>query len=260
MILNMTELFDYTFFRYALVAALLAGVLCACVGTYVVTRRMSLVSGGLALSSLGGVGVGAWLGFSPVAGAAVFALLSGFIIRWLSRRRGVREDSAIAMVWTFGMSVGIITSYLAPSFLPEMNILVLLVLTVMTVAFFALFLPQIIAVAFDYDFAVSQHIRAGLLDAVMTALVALTVVACLKVVGIIMVIAMLSVPQVTANIFSCSFRGMVLLSALISIFNCMLGFVISYLLDVPCGASIILVSVFIYVLSKAIMGAVLALK
>ena len=266
----MTELFDYTFFRYALVAALLAGVLCACVGTYVVTRRMSLVSGGIAHSSLGGVGVGAWLGFSPVAGAAVFALLSGFIIRWLSRRRGVREDSAIAMVWTFGMSVGIITSYLAPSFLPELpsflfgniltitfsDILVLLVLTV----FFALFLPQIIAVAFDYDFAVSQHIRAGLLDAVMTALVALTVVACLKVVGIIMVIAMLSVPQVTANIFSCSFRGMVLLSALISIFNCMLGFVISYLLDVPCGASIILVSVFIYVLSKAIMGAVLALK
>ena len=138
--------------------------------------------------------------------------------------------------------------------------MVLLVLTVMTVAFFALFLPQIIAVAFDYDFAVSQHIRAGLIDAVMTALVALTVVACLKVVGIIMVIAMLSVPQVTANIFSCSFRGMVLLSALISIFNCMLGFIISYLLDVPCGASIILVSVFIYVLSKAIMGAVLALK
>jgi zinc transport system permease protein len=172
------------------------------------------------------------------------------------------------------MSVGIITSYLAPSFLPELpsflfgniltitfsDILVLLVLTVMTVAFFALFLPQIIAVAFDYDFAVSQHIRAGLIDAVMTALVALTVVACLKVVGIIMVIAMLSVPQVTANIFSCSFRGMVLLSALISIFNCMLGFVISYLLDVPCGASIILVSVFIYVLSKAIMGTVLALK
>ena len=249
MILNMTELFDYTFFRYALVAALLAGVLCACVGTYVVTRRMSLVSGGIAHSSLGGVGVGAWLGFSPVAGA-------------------------IAMVWTFGMSVGIITSYLAPSFLPELpsflfgniltitfsDILVLLVLTVMTVAFFALFLPQIIAVAFDYDFAVLQHIRAGLIDAVMTALVALTVVACLKVVGIIMVIAMLSVPQVTANIFSCSFRGMVLLSALISIFNCMLGFVISYLLDVPCGASIILVSVFIYVLSKAIMGAVLALK
>ena len=253
MILNMTELFDYTFFRYALVAALLAGVLCACVGTYVVTRRMSLVSGGIAHSSLGGVGVGAWLGFSPVAGAAVFALLSGFIIRWLSRRRGVREDSAIAMVWTFGMSVGIITSYLAPSFLPELPSF--LFGNILTITF-----SQIIAVAFDYDFAVSQHIRAGLIDAVMTALVALTVVACLKVVGIIMVIAMLSVPQVTANIFSCSFRGMVLLSALISIFNCMLGFVISYLLDVPCGASIILVSVFIYVLSKAIMGAVLALK
>ena len=75
----MTELFDYTFFRYALVAALLAGVLCACVGTYVVTRRMSLVSGGIAHSSLGGVGVGAWLGVSPGAGAEGRAPLAGLL-------------------------------------------------------------------------------------------------------------------------------------------------------------------------------------
>lgn len=270
----MSELLGYTFFRYALVAALLTGVLCACVGTYVVTRRMSLVSGGIAHSSLGGVGMGAWLGFSPVAGAAVFALLSGFVIRWLSRRRGVREDSAIAMVWTFGMSVGIITAYLAPSFLPELpsflfgniltvsfpDILGLLVLTLAAVAFFALCLPQIVAVAFDYDFALTQHIRAGLIDAVMTALVALTVVACLKVVGIIMVIALLSVPQVTANVFSNSFRGIVVLSAAISVFNCLTGFAVSYALNVPCGASIIIVSLIIYVLAKAIMGVVSALK
>ena len=186
----MSGLLAYTFFQHAFAAALLAGILCACVGTYVVTRRMSLVSGGIAHSSLGGVGMGAWLGFSPVVGATVFALASGFVVRWLARRRGVREDSAIAMVWTLGMSVGIITSYLAPSFLPELpsflfgniltvtsaDIIMLLVLTFVTVVFFALFMPQIIAVAFDYDFALSQRIRAGMIDVVMTALVALTVV------------------------------------------------------------------------------------
>lgn len=270
----MSGLLAYTFFQHAFAAALLAGILCACVGTYVVTRRMSLVSGGIAHSSLGGVGMGAWLGFSPVAGAAVFALASGFVIRWLARRREVREDSAIAMVWTLGMSVGIITSYLAPSFLPELpsflfgniltvtsaDIIMLFVLTLVTVVFFALFMPQIIAVAFDYDFALSQRIRAGMIDVVMTALVALTVVACLKVVGIVMVIALLSVPQVTANVFSCSFKGMVLLSAAISFLNCSVGFVLSYFLDVPCGASIISVSVFIYILAKAIMSLVSALK
>lgn len=261
----MQDLFHYTFVRLAVAAALLAGVLCACVGTYVVTRRMSLVSGGIAHSSLGGVGLGAWAGFPPEIGAAAFALLSGFAIRWLSRRRGVREDSAIAMVWTSGMSVGVITSYLAPSFLPELpsflfgnilavsyaDIMALLALTIAAVALFALFLPQIAAVAFDYEFALTQRVRAGLIDAAMTALVALAVVACIKVVGIIMAIALLSVPQVTAAVFARSFRGMALLSAAVGVFDCMAGLAAAYALNVPCGASITLASALVYLLARA---------
>ena len=112
----MLSIFSYTFFQNALLGALLSSVLCACIGTYVVTRRLVIAGGGMAHASLGGVGMGAYWGFSPIFGAACFALASGLSIDWLSRKREVRGDSAIAMIWTLGMSIGILFAYLAPRF------------------------------------------------------------------------------------------------------------------------------------------------
>lgn len=270
----MLNLLEYTFFQHAVIAALFSCVLCGFIGTYVVSRRMALVGGGIAHSSLGGVGLGAWLGFPPLLGAAVFALLSGFAIRFLSRKRKVREDSAIAMIWTLGMSVGIIASYLAPAFLPELpsflfgdiltvteaDIIALAVLTIITAVFFMVFMPQIIAVAFDYDYALSQRIPARFIDGVMTALVSLSVVACLHMVGIVLVIALLSVPQMTANLLTENFKKMIVLSTLIGLVDCMAGFLLSIHLNVPSGASIIFVSIVIYIAIKAIIGISSALK
>ena len=107
------------FLQNALIGSLLASLLCAMVGTYVVTRRLVIAGGGVAHASLGGVGLGAYFGFSPLLGAAGFALLSGLAIDGLSRGR-LREDSAIAMLWTFGMSIGILMSYLTPGFMTDL--------------------------------------------------------------------------------------------------------------------------------------------
>ena len=109
----------YEFFRNALLGGLLVSILCAMVGTYVVTRRMVIVGGGMAHASLGGVGLGAYLGFSPLLGAALFAVFSGYSIDFLSRRN-VREDAAIAMLWTLGMSLGILFAYLTPGFMTDL--------------------------------------------------------------------------------------------------------------------------------------------
>ena len=106
----MADMLAYEFFRNALLGGLLVSILCAMVGTYVVTRRMVIVGGGMAHASLGGVGLGAYLGFSPLLGAALFAVFSGYSIDFLSRRN-VREDAAIAMLWTLGMSLGILFAY-----------------------------------------------------------------------------------------------------------------------------------------------------
>ena len=112
--------FEYAFFQNALLGALLASVLCAVVGTYVVTRRLVIVGGGMAHASLGGVGLGAWMGFPPLWGAAGFAVATGFTLQYLSRRRNVREDAAVAMLWTCGMALGILFAWLTPGFMTDL--------------------------------------------------------------------------------------------------------------------------------------------
>ena len=256
-------LLDYTFFQHALLGGLFAAILCAIVGTYVVTRRMVIAGGGMAHASLGGVGVGAYLGISPVIGAAVFALLSGFSIQALSRR-GVREDSAIAMLWTLGMAVGILFAFLTPGFMTDLqsflfgdilsiqtsDLFAMGALTAFAALYFTLRLRRIVTIAYDRDFAVTQGLPVVAIESVLTALVALTIVACLRMVGIVLVISLLSVPQQTAALYARTFRGMIFLSALIGYVGIVGGLFLSWWLDVPSGASIILLSITTYLLGR----------
>lgn len=257
---------SYTFFQYALLGSFMACLLCAMVGTYIVTRRMVITGGGMAHASLGGVGLGAYLGFPPLLGAAVFALLSGFGVEALTRRQTVREDSAVAMLWTLGMSVGILFSFLTPGFATDLpaylfgdvlaitrsDLLLIGLLTLATGLLFAAALPAIVTVAYDRDFALTQGLPVRFLESAMTALTALTIVCCLRMVGIVMVISLLSVPQMTAALFARTFRGMIGLSALFGYVGCLAGLTLSYYANVPGGASIILASVSIYFLCRII--------
>lgn len=261
----MAELFDYTFFRYALLGGLLASILCAMVGTYIVTRRLVFISGGITHASFGGIGIGLYTGVSPLLSAAVFAVASACGVQWLSHKRDMREDSAIAMFWTLGMSIGIIFSFLTPGYATDLssflfgNILTissadlvgLAVLTGVTLLIFILLLHPIVAVAFDRSFARSQRLPVTFFEYLLMILIALTIVACLRMVGIVLVISLLTIPQVTANLFTNDFRSMMLLSALIGYAGCLGGLALSYLYNVPSGASIILVSIVIYGICKA---------
>ena len=105
------ELFQYTFFQNALLGSLFASIACGIIGTYIVTRRLVFISGGITHASFGGIGIGLYTGISPLLTAAIFSVLSAFGVEWLSKRSDMREDSAIAVFWTFGMAVGIIFSF-----------------------------------------------------------------------------------------------------------------------------------------------------
>lgn len=262
----MFTIFSYTFFQNALLGALLSSVLCACIGTYVVTRRLVIAGGGMAHASLGGVGMGAYWGFSPIVGAAGFALASGLSIDWLSRKAEVRGDSAIAMIWTLGMSIGILFAYLAPGFMTDLpaylfgdilsithkDLVAMGILTAITLIFFFVFERSIITLAYDRDFARTQGIAVRTFETMLTALTALTIVGCLRMVGIVMVISLLSIPQLTAALYTRTFRSMILWSMLIGLVNCLGGLTVSYLLNVPSGAAIIVVSVVLYFLLRTI--------
>ncbi len=260
----MTELLQYTFFQYALLGSLLASIACGLVGTYIVTRRLVFISGGLTHASFGGIGLGLYTGISPILSAAVFAVLSAFGVEWLSKRKDMREDSAIAVFWTLGMALGIMFTFLTPGYAPDLSaylfgniltitpgdILLLAVLSVVLSLFFLLFLRPIVCIAFDRDFARSQGIPVALFEYLLMMFIALTIVACLRMVGIVLVISLLTVPQMTANLFSQRFQRIIGLSIGIGYLGCLGGLLLSFYLNVPSGAAIIFFSILIYAVCK----------
>lgn len=258
------ELFSYTFFRHALLGSLFASIACGIIGTYIVTRRLVFISGGITHASFGGIGIGLYAGISPILSAAVFAVLSAFGVEWLSKRKDMREDSAIAVFWTLGMAIGIIFCFLAPGFTPDLstylfgNILtitstdihILVVLSVVLSLLFTLFINPIIYIAFDREYARSQHLPVTFIEYLLMMLIALTIVSCLRMVGIVLVISLLTLPQMTANLFTYNFKKIIWLSIAFGYLSCIGGLFISYQLQVPSGASIIFFSILLYTLCK----------
>lgn len=258
------ELLQYTFFQHALIGSLLASIACGLIGTYIVTRRLVFISGGLTHASFGGIGLGLYTGISPILSAALFAVLSAFGVEWLSKRKDMREDSAIAVFWTLGMALGIMFTFLSPGFAPDLSaylfgniltitwsdIALLGGLALLLILFFALYLHPIIYVAFDREFARSQGIPVQVFEYVLMMFIALTIVACLRMVGIVLVISLLTVPQMTANLFSHRFHRIIWLSIGIGYLSCLGGLMISFYLNVPSGASIIFFSIIIYAICK----------
>ena len=258
------ELFNYTFFQHALLGSLFASIACGIIGTYIVTRRLVFISGGITHASFGGIGIGLYTGISPILAAAVFSVLSAFGVEWLSKRKDMREDSAIAVFWTFGMAIGIIFSFLAPGFTPDLsaflfgNILtitladiwMLVILSIILIGFFYFFLTPVIYIAFDREYARSQRIPVRLFEYILMMFIALTIVACLRMIGIVLVISLLTLPQMTANLFTHSFKKIIFMSIGIGFISCSGGLLLSYQLQVPSGASIIFFSILVYAFCK----------
>jgi zinc transport system permease protein len=182
----------------------------------------------------------------------------------MSHKGDVREDSAIALFWTFGMSIGIIFCFLTPGFMPDMpsflfgsilavgpqDIALLLTVTCLVVAFFLMFYHSIVSVAFDSVFARSQHLHVDLIEYIMMILIAMTIVSTLRLVGIVLAISLLTVPQMTANLMTFNFKKMIFISILLGWIDCILGLFVSYWLNVPSGASIIFSGILVYLVVK----------
>lgn len=260
------DLLQYEFFQNALLGSLLASVLCGIVGTYIVTRRLVFISGGITHASFGGIGIGVFMGVNPVLSAMLFAIFSACGVQWMASRGKVREDSAIAMFWTLGMSVGIICCFLTPGFMPDLpsflfgsiltigkaDIWLLAGLTVGVIILFSVLFRPIVSVAFDPVFARSQHLPVTAIEYLMMVLIAMTIVSTLRMVGIVLAISLLTIPQTTANLLTDNYRRMILGSIAIGWIDCVAGLMLSYWLNVPSGASIIFVSIVIYALVRAI--------
>lgn len=260
------NILHYTFFQNALLGSLLASIVCGFIGTYIVTRRLVFISGGITHASFGGIGLGVFLGFNPIVSAMLFAIFSACGIQCMSHRSDAREDSAIALFWTFGMSVGIICCFLTQGFMPDLpsflfgniltishgDLLLLAVLSLLLLAIFTLLFRPILSVAFDPCFARSQKLPVSAIEYMMMILIAMTIVSTLRMVGVVLAISLLTIPQMTANLFTYSYKRIIVYSILVGWVDCLLGLTFGYLLNIPSGAAIIFVSIIIYALLKAI--------
>lgn len=262
------DLLSYTFFQNALIGSLLTAIACGMVGTYIVSRRLVFISGGITHASFGGLGLGFYLGVNPIMTAMIFSILSAFGVEWASRSQNVREDSAIAAVWSLGMALGVIFIFLTPGYAPDLtaylfgNILTITGSDLLLVSFlvatllllFSLFLREIVYVAFDRDFAHTQGLPVKFIEYAMMSFIAITIVLSIRLVGIMLLMSLLTLPQITVNLFTSDFKRIMIGSSLIGFLGCVSGLVMSYYLNVPSGAFIILFLVVIFLLSKAIKG------
>ncbi len=262
----MLEYFDYSFFRQALAGVALISICAAIIGTYIISRRMVAISGGITHSCFGGLGLGYFLGISPVLMAAVFAVGSALGVDWLSRRFRVREDSAIAVVWALGMALGVLFVFLTPGYVPELNsflfgnILTVSVSDLWSFAGFAVILGifflwqyrNIVATAFDRDFAAVIGLPVRMITIVMTVLTAVCIVLTIRLVGIMLLMSMLSLPIITAEIFFRRFATVMCASAVISLISSVAGLFLSTVIDVPCSALIVLSMVGVFIGARVI--------
>lgn len=257
-----TAILTYDFLRDALLAALLSGIACGIVGTYVVARRMVFLSGGITHASFGGIGIAYHFGLNPIGGALVFAVLSALGIEWAGAKGKIREDSAIGIVWSVGMAVGLLFIFTTPGYAPNLmsflfgdiltvshsNIIALAVLVGALLIVMALFSRPIIYSAFDREFAKSQGVRADLILAIMTVLTSVAIVLSIRIVGIVLLISLLTIPPVIASCFTKSYSKIALWASVFAVVGNIVGIYVAWKIDFPVGATtIILLAVVLFI-------------
>ncbi|WP_332445600.1 metal ABC transporter permease [Dehalococcoides mccartyi] len=258
----MIEALGYGFIQNAIWAGLLAAIGCGIIGSYVVVKKLVSISGGIAHASFGGIGLGYLLGISPVLGALVFSLLAAAGMGAITRRGRISEDTVIGMLWSLGMALGVIFIGLTPGYAPDLfsylfgniltvpssDLLLMLVLDALIIGVVWLFYKEFLGISFDEEFCRVSGMPTGLLYIIMLGLIALTVVMLIRVVGIILVIALLTIPAAVARRFTDNLFKMMLLSIGFGIVFCLGGLWLSYVLDLASGATIILFSAAVFLL------------
>jgi zinc transport system permease protein len=266
----MLEILGYEFFRNALLAGLLASIACGIIGSYVVVKRMVALSGGISHAAFGGIGLGYFLGFDPILGAVGFALAVSTGIGILREKAVQNLDTLIGAVWAAGMALGILFISLTPGYAPDLfsylfgnillvpqgDLLLMAVLAVVIIGAVIIVYSPLLAVTFDEEYARVMNLPVTALMLLLLGLTALTVVMLIRVVGIILVIALLTLPAAIAREYAGEMRRMMVLAVAGGMIFTFLGIWLSYLFDIPSGATIILVSVVAYlaVLGERRMG------
>ncbi len=256
------------FIRYALIAGILSSIAFGMVGSYVVVRRITYIAGAISHAALAGLGASVYFStvysitwLTPLTGAMAAAVLSAWIIGFVTLYASEREDTVIGTIWAVGMAIGLIFIAKTPGYMDPMSylfgnilliggqdLILITILNIIVVAIVILFYPQLKALSFDEPYARTRNVPTGFFTLLLLTLTACTVVLMVSTVGIVMVIAMLTIPAATAGLVVKRLSLMMVLASLFCAFSNTVGLGVSYVLDLPTGATTILISGTLYVL------------
>jgi zinc transport system permease protein len=227
---------------------------------------MVAIAGGVTHACFGGLGLGYFLGINPIVMAGAFAVGSSLGVDWLASRLRVREDSAIAVIWAIGMAVGVLFVFLTPGYVPELNtflfgniltvtaadITAFAIYTIVLLAFFCWRFKQIVACAFDRDFARVAGLPVTFITTTMTVMTAIGIVLTIRMVGVMLLMSMLSLPMMVAEVFFRQFKPLLFMSAAVSLACCVGGLYIGAFIDVPCSAIIVMLMAAMFIIARIV--------
>ncbi len=259
----MFEIFQYDFMVNALIASLLASVAFGIVGTYVVVRKIVFISGGIAHTAYGGIGLGYLLGINPIFGALIFSLGAAGFISTMRKKESQFEDTLIGIMWAFGMALGVMFINFTPGYVPDLmsylfgniltipdsELIIMFLLDLFVIGIVVLFFREFQSITFDEEYTRTLGLPVDKLYLLLLMLIAVTIVLLIKLVGIILVIALLSIPSSISINYVKSLKSMMLLSIVLGIVFTTVGLLLSYYLNLASGATIIIVAVAAYLIS-----------
>ncbi|MBN2127614.1 MAG: metal ABC transporter permease [Candidatus Diapherotrites archaeon] len=262
----MIEIFSYAFFQNALIASFLASIACGIIGSIIVVKRMSLITGSISHSAFGGLGLSYFLGFPALLGAVFFSLISASFIALIRKKALNKMDVLLSALWAIGMSLGLIFIFLTPGYSGDLftylfgNILLInsfdlilvfildLIIVLVSIVFFNSFLTVI----FDEEYAETKNMPVTLIYLILFSLIALTIVLLIKIVGIVLLIALLSLPAATAQLFTKTLKKMMIFASIITLISALSGVMLAFLFNFPPGPIIVLITAIFYLAGIAI--------
>jgi zinc transport system permease protein len=262
----MIEILQYEFMQRAFIGGVIVAISCAMIGVFTTLKKEAIVSGSVAHASLSGVAIAYLLDQNPLYFALLIGVLTAVGVTYVQKRTNISSDAVIAMFEAVVFAIGIILLSFVKGYHPElqsflfgsilgisnMNIVIAFTISISFGVFLLINYKKILFITFDDEGAHLAGIRIDLLDYVIRIFTALIVVTSIKIVGIVLVIALLVLPASSAKIFAKNFRSMIPLSIVFSLCSVVIGLISSYYLNIPSGAGIVVVSAFLFILGLVI--------
>ena len=257
---------NYTFMQNALFAALMASIVTGIIGTIAIEKKLISMSGGIAHASFGGIGFGYLVGFEPIWGGLVFAIGSSVLISKISKNSKMKADTMTGILWSFGMALGILFISLAPGYMPDMtsylfgdilsvssgSLIYMALFTVIILVVFIMLFNHLIIYLFDENYAKARGINTKLLEWLVYIMIPIGIMVLIKIVGIILTIALMTIPVSIAKLLCKSIKQVIWVSMLLSAVFSLAGLTIAYYVNIPSGVCIILLSTVVYLILLAV--------